>query len=278
MDNRTPGGGGYHEGPEQPLEVEIKPEFAYAQLPEPRRELKEYVRDRLEGMGKGQIEELRSSIKDYYLGRFTRPKTAKYGSLNKGFTEHQLQAFLISIPNPKHALLFKVQAELGLRIGEAVKINIKDIDFESRELTIRTEKARQLDSLIIPVPLFRELLAFIKANSGQIEQNQGYVFFREAKFSTRKEPWLELNYIRHMFRECVEQAGLDEAYDMSEERGGRTPRKLHLLTTHSLGHYAITRFARSTNGNVVLTSRFARHRDMSTTSRYISTDKKSSTT
>lgn len=70
------------------------------------------------------------------------------------------------------------------------------------------------------------------------------------------------------------EARLDEVYDVSTEKDGRPAHKLHRLTTHSLRHYAITRFARSTNGNVVLTSRFARHRDMSTTSRYINTDKK----
>ncbi|MDE1849889.1 MAG: hypothetical protein KGI00_04135, partial [Candidatus Micrarchaeota archaeon] len=59
-------------------------------------------------------------------------------------------------------------------------------------------------------------------------------------------PYVECNYIRRVFREYVEKSGLDEMYDVSEER----------------------------NGNVVLTSRFARHRDMGTTSRYINTDKK----
>ncbi len=49
---------------------------------------------------------------------------------------------------------------------------------------------------------------------------------------------------------------------------------MHLLTTHSLRHYAITRFARQTNGNVVLASKFARHSDPNTTIRYIHTDKK----
>ena len=49
---------------------------------------------------------------------------------------------------------------------------------------------------------------------------------------------------------------------------------MHLLTTHSLRPYAITRFARETNGNVVLASKFARHSDPSTTMRYIHTDKR----
>jgi integrase len=52
------------------------------------------------------------------------------------------------------------------------------------------------------------------------------------------------------------------------------PRALHRLTTHSLRHYAITRFTKATNGNVVLASRFARHSNPSITMRYISKDKK----
>jgi integrase len=254
------------------LEVELGPRFAYAPIPEPT--LRERVLKGLPELGKGQIEELRSEIKSHYLKRFRRPKTPKYGSLGKAFTEQQLTAFLRQIPNPKHRLIYSLMSQLGLRIGEACKVNLNDINLETRELKVRTEKARQLDSLIIPLPLFREMLEFCKANSEAIGQSQGYVFFREAKFSKRAEPYVETNYIRNMFREYVEQANLDEVYDVSEESDGRTPRRLHRLTTHSLRHYAITRFARSTNGNVVLTSRFARHRDMSTTSRYISTDKK----
>ncbi len=244
--------------------------------PIPEKPLRELVKERLPELGKGQIEYLRTDIKDYYLKRFRRPREAKYGGLNKGFTDVELRKFLFAIDNPKHKLLFQFQAELGLRIGEAVRVNIKDIDFESRELKVFTEKARQPDVTLIPVPLFRETLEFIKANAVEIEACDGYIFFHDRKTTNhgRKEGWLEENYVRKVFREYCDAAQLDDVYDVSEERDERRPHKLHRLTTHSLRHYAITRFARSTNGNVVLTSRFARHRDMATTGRYINTDKK----
>ncbi len=256
------------------LEIAIEPQFRFNPIPMP--STKEMVKRALPNMPKHDMEDLRTAIRDSYLSRFNRKTTkiSKYGGLSKAFTEKQLIAFLNSIPNQKHKLLFSFQANLGFRVGEVIKVNIKDIDFETREIKMHTEKARQWDSLIIPIPLFRELLEFIKSNASSIEQNQGYIFFREAKYSNRKEPYMELNYVRRVFRDYVDMAGLDEIYDISDEHDGRTPRKLHRLTTHSLRHYAITRFARSTNGNVVLTSRFARHRDMSTTSRYIATDKK----
>jgi integrase len=71
----------------------------------------------------------------------------------------------------------------------------------------------------------------------------------------------------------LKDSGLDYAYRYSEEMySGRKERPLYRITTHSLRHYAITKFAKSTNGNIVLTSRFARHADPSTTMQYISRD------
>jgi integrase len=80
--------------------------------------------------------------------------------------------------------------------------------------------------------------------------------------------------VRNVFREVVQQADLNQTYATSEEMySAHMPRPLHRLTTHSLRHYAITRFAKSTNGNVVLASRFVRHASPSTTMRYIAKDK-----
>ena len=70
------------------------------------------------------------------------------------------------------------------------------------------------------------------------------------------------------------KAGLDQTYDTSEESvAGRQVRSLHRLTTHSLRHYAITSFSKQTNATLVLTSRFARYSDPSTTMVYVSTRK-----
>jgi integrase len=166
-------------------------------------------------------------------------------------------------------------ANLGFRIGEVIKINISQIDFKTREMKLRSEKSGRLDSLIIPVELFKETVEFIRANEEAVGKAEGYLFFRDAEHSTRKEPFLEQNYVRKVFREYVQLANLDEVYDTSEESDSkRQIRHLHLLTTHSLRHYAITRFARSTNGNVVLSAKFARHSDPNTTLRYIHVDKK----
>ncbi len=124
-----------------------------------------------------------------------------------------MQTFFRVIDNPKLRLLFSYQAQLGLRVGEAVKLNIKDIDFQTRELTIKSEKSNTLDILIIPIPLFRQTLEYIKPNNKQIESSVGYLFFKEeGYYSERNEQYLSKNYVRNRFRFYVQRAGLDKVY------------------------------------------------------------------
>ncbi len=222
-----------------------------------------------------QVRNLKSLMHQYFLKKYARNKKPKYGSLNKGFTASELEVFFRAIDDDKFRLLFSYQAILGLRVGEAVKVNVKDINFETRELVLKTEKARVIDTLLIPVPLFRQTLEYIRVYGVNIEQAQGYLFFKAAtKFSNRTEPYLSQFYVKNAFRELITKAGLDQVYDVSDESiFDRRPRKLHRLTSHSLRHYAITSFSKQTNGNVVLTSKFARHADTSTTMTYINTTK-----
>ncbi|MEM0142837.1 MAG: hypothetical protein QXL94_02630, partial [Candidatus Parvarchaeum sp.] len=111
--------------------------------------------------------------------RFRVNAPPKYGSLNKGFTEQEVQAFFKVIENDKFRLLFGYQAHLELKIDEAVKVNVKDIKFETRELTVKTEKAHVIHMMLIPVPLFRQTVEFINKNEKEITQAGGFVFFAE---------------------------------------------------------------------------------------------------
>ncbi len=222
-----------------------------------------------------QLQKLQSVLHKTQTKRFAgKRKTPKYGSISKAFSDSQLQRFLHVIDSDKFRLLFSYQAQLGLRIGEAVRVNINSIDLETRELTLKTEKAQVMDSLLIPMPLFKDTIAFISKHKTEIEAAQGYLFYADKLRTKRSVPFLEQNYVRNRFRHYVRLAGLDEVYDTSDETNhGRSVRHLHRLTTHSLRHYAITSFAKQTNGNLVLTSRFARHSDPSTTMTYITTRK-----
>ena len=130
-----------------------------------------------------------------------------------------------------------------------------------------------MDSLLIPMELFKETVEYMAKNEASIKAANGYVFFKENDNNHNDIKHVEVNYARKVFRETIKLVGLDSVYGHSEEAySNHKERRLFRLSTHSLRHYAITRFAKSTNGNVVLTSRFARHSRPDVTMTYISKD------
>ncbi len=224
-------------------------------------------------ISKNKLEQIRTIVTRAHEKRFKRIREPRYGTINKGFTELELQRFLRNVHNEKFGLLFKYQAYLGLRVGEVCKLHTSNIDFDKRELTINSEKSRQTDSLIIPIELFKETVEFMNNHLKEIKTAEGYIFFKENDYGRTKLPYINLNYVRNVFRKIIQQIDLDQTYAVSEEAYSyHRSRPLHRLTTHSLRHYAITHFAKSTNGNIVLASRFARHANPSTTMRYIAKD------
>ena len=220
-----------------------------------------------------KLEELKTVLHKVYKRRFKVPKEPKYGSINKAFTELELQHFLRNVKSEKFRLLFKYQAFLGLRVGEVSKLHISNITFDKRELTIQSEKSHKMDSLIIPSDLFKETIEYMAKNADRIKAANGYVFFKDNDNNHNNLQHVDVNYVRKVFRETLKVAALDEFYGYSEETNpNKKTRRLYRLSTHSLRHYAITRFSKSNNGNVVLTSRYARHASPTTTMRYIAKD------
>lgn len=202
--------------------------------------------------------------------RFLRRRIPKYGTLNKGFTEQELVRFLNAVEDPRMALLFTFQAVLGLRVGEAVKLHVRDLNLETRDLKIDNQKGSRADSLPIPEQLFEQVLKYISNYEDLITRAKGYLFWSETYPEKNPYPYLDKNYIRNVFRKTIQKLKLDDVYGLAD---GTIPKQLHRLTTHSLRHYAITNFSKKNNGNVVLTSKFARHHRIETTMTYIHSDK-----
>ena len=86
-------------------------------------------------------------------------------------------------------------------------MHLSRINFQTRELTLKTEKAKVVDSLIIPMLLFTETVNSVKMHESQIEQAGGYLFFKDSS-SVRKERFIGPNYVRGMFRSYVIKAGV----------------------------------------------------------------------
>ena len=122
------------------------------------------------------MDRLRIELLKAYKKRYKKLRTPKYGTLNKSFTELELQHFLRNVPNDKFRLLFKYQAYLGLRIGEVTRLHISNINFEERELILTSEKTNKSDSLRIPHELFQETVEFIQKNKEQLIKSKGFIF------------------------------------------------------------------------------------------------------
>lgn len=216
-----------------------------------------------------KIERLKQTLHRAYLRRFKTCRQPKYGTLNMVFKDEELRAFFRCVESRKFKLIFKFQAYMGLRIGEAVRIRLDDIDFETRELVIDSEKTRVKDVLRIPAGLFRELNEFVTIHQREIREAQGYIFFKDNDNNKNCRLHVNKDYARKMFRVARHAAGLASVYGVSEEscRDHRS-RQLYRLGTHSLRRYAITRF-HHVSRDIVLTSRYARHLDTSETIKYI---------
>jgi integrase len=225
-----------------------------------------------ENLSKTRLVSAISILSEARKRRFLRSKRPKYGSMNKSFTEEELERFFKFVDDPKMRLLFSYQAVLGLRIGEAVRINVKDINLKTKELRIFTEKSNKTDYLLIPDQLFESTLEFIAAYEEDIAKATGYLFFsmRPGNRKPNSSPHLKTPTVREYFAETIRKAGLEEIYGF---RLGKKPDSLRRLTTHSLRHFAITRFCKRNGGNAVLASKFARHTNLQTTMTYIHTER-----
>lgn len=216
-----------------------------------------------------KIERLKQTLHRAYVRRFKTCSTPKYGTLNMVFKDEELREFFRHVASQKFKLIFKFQAYMGLRVGEAVRIRLDDIDFEGRELTIDSEKTRVKDVLRIPAGLFRELGEFVSIHQREIAEAQGYIFFKGNDNNRNRRLHVNKDYARKMFRQARDAAGLSSAYGVSEEScDNHRRRQLYRLGTHSLRRYAITRFHRVSR-DIVMTSRYARHLDTTETVRYI---------
>lgn len=221
------------------------------------------------------LENLRAKINENLKRRYSKGSMdVKYGNLNRNFTEDELLKFFNAVEDPKYLLLFKLQATLGLRIGEAVRIKVSDINRQTRELMILTEKARKLDRLALPDWLYYQIGQYVNKNLDRINGHKEYLFFPDRPCNWKYQH-IRPEQARKIFRAASKKAGIQKEYGATTEnyhRHGR--RNLYLLSTHSLRHFAITRMWEQTKDLKVVNA-FARHSpdNLEDTSHYIGTNR-----
>lgn len=189
--------------------------------------------------------------------------------INRNFTEDTLKRFFSVIKNPRHKLCFQLQAYLGLRISEAVKVNLEDVNLEAGFLRVHSAKTGRTDQLPLRGPIAPILEKYIKRFRRKIKSHGGFLVYSDQK----TEGYITKDTMRVKFAKYRSRAGLDQGYADVKVTGGQKGRKegfrrLYVLSTHSLRHYFITEIYKKTK-DVATTQALARHVNFNVTRDYV---------
>lgn len=148
----------------------------------------------------------------------------------KYLTKEQFSRFLEDIKNPYFYTLFYVIGNYGLRVGEAIRLRIQDIDFNNKYIKIPTLKQDKnkgsleygkLPETYIDMPLDKKT-AFLLSNFVKIVKmpKGDWLFPYKANYYKGKNKlahipkWL----VQRKFKHYAKQAGLDSAYSVHSLR------------------------------------------------------------
>ena len=121
--------------------------------------------------------------------------------------------------NPKHKLLIQLMYGCGLRVSEAVKMKIQDLDLDRRVLTIRQGKGRKDRQLPIPKSLIDDLKNSItirkylfEGRKNHIAQKTAYEIVKNASKKAEIRKKLSCHTLRHSFATHLLESGTDIRY------------------------------------------------------------------
>jgi integrase len=193
----------------------------------------------------------------------------RFGEIIRYLTVNELQSFFDSIDNYKHKLMFEVIYELGCRVGEFVRIQVKHINFSRSTVFFPAENTKTKHARIsyLPKGLTNEIKSMLKLRGiitkrdDRIRQTEAYLFHPGRRWN---KPYTE-NRIRQIFQHYVIKAGLQQVYG-KDSRG----RNLKMFTVHSLRHSHVTHYVIDRKLPLPIVQKQVGHKDLKTTSVYLS--------
>jgi len=196
-------------------------------------------------------------------------KYERFGEIIRYLTIDELQSFFDSIDNYKHKLMFEVIYELGCRVGEFVRIQVKHINFSRSTVFFPAENTKTKHPRIsyLPKGLTNEIKSMLKQRGiitkrdDRIRQSEAYLFHPGRRWN---KPYTE-NRIRQIFQHYVIKAGLRQIYGMDSQG-----RNLKMFTVHSLRHSHVTHYVIDRKLPLPIVQKQVGHRSLKTTSVYLS--------
>lgn len=163
------------------------------------------------------------------------PKYERFGETIRYLTLPELQKLFDQIEDYRHKLMLRMIYELGCRVGEFVKIQLKHLDFNRSTVFFPAEntKTAKRRTSHLPQGLMNEVVSLLRSEgrmgkrSFEVKHPESYLFHPPKRPSA---PY-STNRLRQIFQVYVKKAGLDHEYGQ-DSKG----RRLHRLTIHSLRH------------------------------------------
>jgi len=164
--------------------------------------------------------------------------------------------------------MMRVIYELGCRVGEFVKIQLKHLDFSRSSVFFPAEntKTGHRRTSHLPRGLTNEIRSLLKQEgrmprrSEKLKKPEEFLFHPPGR---PIEPYSE-NRIRQVFQKYAKKAGLDPEYG-TDARG----RRLHQLTVHSLRHSHIMHYIHFHKLPLPILQKQVGHRTLRATSVYL---------
>lgn len=205
--------------------------------------------------------------------KYKRNKNTKYGNLCRAMKLEDLNKFFSAIKPEEYRfkVLFLIQCFLGLRIGEAVKIQLNDLNFQEKWIKIHTEKKRfnAIDFMAMHEKLQYLLLDYINIYEKDIQKHQNYLFWSQSGYC--KTPHFSPSFARTIFRRICNRAGLTQTYGkreaITQKLKPENQGNLYLYSTHSLRH-AFCQYLRMHKIPIEIAKTLMRHESIKSTEVY----------
>lgn len=165
----------------------------------------------------------------------------RFGETIRYLTIEEWQQFLDVIEDYRHKLMMRVIYELGCRVGEFVRIQLKHLTFGRSTIYFPAENTKTKKRRVshLPPGLMNELKSLLRMEGRMAQRTQRIHRPDDYLFSPGRNPRTRYteNRLRQIFAKYVRLAGLDREY--AQDRRGRA---LHELTIHSLRHSHIMHY------------------------------------
>lgn len=195
-------------------------------------------------------------------------KRLSFGDTIRYLTVNELKQLFDCIDHYHHKLMFQVIYELGCRVGEFVRIQVKHLNFSRSTVFFPAEntKTKYHRTSYLPKGLMNEVKSLLKQKAilskrtQYIIKPQAYVFHPGKRWNHRYTE----NRIRQIFQIYSKKAGLQYSY--GNDTCGRN---LKMFTVHSLRHSHVMHYTIDYKLPLPIVQKQVGHRSLKTTSIYL---------